>query len=383
MRKVDGTTITVTDLLGYFPERRTARTLYTAEELGAIIVRERARTDRTGRPFCTVVFDVAKTGSRMYVRDLYRLQSLLEQRLRWLDDIGYLEEDALCVVLPETSADAAQKLTSEIISRAADDEIALRARVYVYPSAGSTTTPTSSSGGQPADDTPVPSAPAAPAESAVTPAASVPVESLRGFLAQGMPEAKKAMDVVVSLLAIIISSPVMIVAALAVKLTSPGPIVFRQIRVGRGGRPFTIYKFRSMYIDAEARKRDLMKQNEVDGPVFKIKNDPRVTPVGRIIRKLSIDELPQLFNVLNGDMSLIGPRPPVPSETAEYQLWQWRRLDVTPGLTCIWQVYGRSRVSFNTWMRMDIEYIRRRGLAHDLSLLISTVPAILFGRGAH
>jgi lipopolysaccharide/colanic/teichoic acid biosynthesis glycosyltransferase len=138
-----------------------------------------------------------------------------------------------------------------------------------------------------------------------------------------------------------------------------------------------------MYIDAEERKKELMKHNEVDGPVFKMKNDPRVTPVGRIIRKLSIDELPQLFNVLKGDMSLIGPRPPVPQETAQYENWQWRRLDITPGLTCIWQVYGRSRVTFNQWMRMDIEYIRRRGLLHDLHLLFSTIPAVLFGSGAH
>ncbi len=170
--------------------------------------------------------------------------------------------------------------------------------------------------------------------------------------------------------------------ALAIRLTSPGPILFRQTRVGMNGRKFTFYKFRSMVIDADAQKAKLQHLNEMDGPVFKIRNDPRVTSVGRFLRKFSLDEFPQMWNVLRGDMSLVGPRPPVPAEVEKYESWARRRLSVRPGLTCLWQVSGRNTVNFQQWMELDLQYIDNWTLGLDLKILVKTVPAVLGGRGA-
>ena len=194
---------------------------------------------------------------------------------------------------------------------------------------------------------------------------------------------KRLMDIVLSILAIIVFSPVFLITALLLKLTSPGPIIFSQVRVGRYGRHFKFYKFRSMYIDAEARKAELMKLNESgDGVIFKMKRDPRITPVGRFIRKFSIDELPQLFNVLLGDMSLVGPRPPLPSEVRTYTLEERKRLNITPGITCLWQVSGRSELPFSKQIALDKEYIASRSAWKDFLILLKTIPAILTGRGA-
>ena len=194
---------------------------------------------------------------------------------------------------------------------------------------------------------------------------------------------KRATDIVVSLVGMLLLSPVFLAIAIAVKLSSPGPAIFCQTRVGRYGRHFKFYKFRSMYIDAEARKAELLKHNESgDGVIFKMKHDPRITPVGRFIRKFSIDELPQLFNVLLGDMSLVGPRPPLPSEVRTYTLEERKRLNVTPGITCLWQVSGRSELPFSKQIALDKEYISSRSAWKDFLILLKTVPAILTGRGA-
>ena len=194
---------------------------------------------------------------------------------------------------------------------------------------------------------------------------------------------KRLMDVILSILAIIAGSPVFLLTALLIKITSPGPIIFSQVRVGKFGRHFKFYKFRSMYIDAEARKAELMKHNESgDGVIFKMKRDPRITSVGRFIRKFSIDELPQLFNVLLGDMSLVGPRPPLPSEVRTYTLEARKRLNITPGITCLWQVSGRSELPFSKQIALDKEYIASQSAWKDFLILLKTIPAILTGKGA-
>lgn len=194
---------------------------------------------------------------------------------------------------------------------------------------------------------------------------------------------KRVADVVISFFMLVLLSPVMLLAALAIKLTSPGPVLFRQMRSGLNGRLFTLYKFRSMYIDAEARKKELASLNEMDGPVFKIKNDPRIMPVGKFLRKSSIDELPQLWNVLIGDMSLVGPRPLPEEEARNCIRWQRRRLSMRPGITCIWQVSGRNRITdFNEWVRLDLHYIDTWSLALDAKILLKTVPVVLFRKGA-
>ncbi|MBX7115890.1 MAG: sugar transferase [Myxococcaceae bacterium] len=193
---------------------------------------------------------------------------------------------------------------------------------------------------------------------------------------------KRLFDIVLSSLALWALLPLFTVVAVLIKLTSRGPILFRQHRVGLYGKSFNMLKFRSMVINAEELKAKLEKLNEQAGPVFKMKNDPRVTGIGRFIRKFSIDELPQLVNVLRGDMSIVGPRPPVPPEVAKYEAWQRRRLSVRPGLTCIWQVSGRNQISFDQWMYMDMEYIDHWSLRNDVSLILKTFPVVFTGRGA-
>jgi exopolysaccharide biosynthesis polyprenyl glycosylphosphotransferase len=194
---------------------------------------------------------------------------------------------------------------------------------------------------------------------------------------------KRCLDLAVSSLAILAVSPLMILTALLIKLDSPGPVLFRQVRVGKDGEHFNCYKFRSMYIDAERRKAELMVKNEADGPVFKMKNDPRITRVGRVIRKLSIDELPQLFNVLKGEMSLVGPRPALPSEVATYTFEQIGRLHAIPGITGLQQVSGRSNLDFKRWVELDLQYISEQSVWKDIEILIKTIPAVIFSKGAY
>jgi exopolysaccharide biosynthesis polyprenyl glycosylphosphotransferase len=195
--------------------------------------------------------------------------------------------------------------------------------------------------------------------------------------------AKRVLDVMVSSIMLVLLSPLLLAVALLIKLTSPGPVFFAQERVGMNKRKFRLLKFRSMVVDAEARKRELAAQNEVDGPVFKIRNDPRVTPVGYWLRKTSIDELPQLINVLKGEMSLVGPRPPLPSEVDQYEWIYRRRLSIKPGITCLWQIGGRNNLPFARWMELDREYIENWSIWLDLKILFKTVPVVLLGRGAY
>jgi exopolysaccharide biosynthesis polyprenyl glycosylphosphotransferase len=193
---------------------------------------------------------------------------------------------------------------------------------------------------------------------------------------------KRFFDVVVSGLTLVAMAPVFAGLALAIRLDSPGPIFFRQRRVGRNGRTFQMVKFRSMYRDAEARLEALKAQNEMSGPVFKMREDPRVTAVGRFLRRTSLDEFPQFWNVLVGDMSVVGPRPPLPAEVRQYKRWQRRRLSVKPGITCVWQISGRNNIDFDRWMELDLEYIDNWSLWGDLLIFLRTIPAVLASRGA-
>ncbi len=195
---------------------------------------------------------------------------------------------------------------------------------------------------------------------------------------------KRALDLTITTLALVALAPLIAVVACLIKLHDGGPVFFRQRRIGRDGIPFWCYKFRSMVQNAEALRAALAAQNVhgPDGITFKVKRDPRITPIGRLLRKTSLDELPQLINVLRGEMSLVGPRPPLPSEVALYNEWHLQRLAVLPGLTCLWQVSGRAELPFEEQVRLDLEYIARRNLALDLSLLVRTVPAVISGRGA-
>lgn len=194
---------------------------------------------------------------------------------------------------------------------------------------------------------------------------------------------KRTIDIIGAGLGLILLSPIIAIVACAVKVTSKGPIFFSQKRVGKNGELFEMYKFRSMVVNAEELKENLEEQNEMSGPMFKIKDDPRITKVGKFIRKTSIDELPQLWNVLKGDMSLVGPRPSLPKEVEQFDNWMFKRLSVRPGLTCYWQVSGRNNIDFEDWMKLDCRYVDERNLWIDIKLIFKTVFVLFGDKNAH
>ena len=193
---------------------------------------------------------------------------------------------------------------------------------------------------------------------------------------------KRIIDIVASFIGIILLSPLILIVSILIKLESKGEVIFKQKRVGLNGKEFYMYKFRSMVINAEELKEKLESQNEMSGPMFKINDDPRITKVGKFIRKTSIDELPQLINVIKGDMSLVGPRPSLPKEVKKFEPWMMERLEVKPGLTCIWQVSGRNNIDFEDWMKLDIKYVRERSFKLDIKLILKTVLVLLGDKNA-
>lgn len=357
-------------------EHRHLDELLSPTQVAASIRRERARADRLGGCFVLVVFrlDEPEINNRKFLR----LARISLQSVRNTDEVGRYDARSICAILPDTDSVGAQRLVDRVEQQAAGGWTRLRLTtlVYAYPH-------------HPGDDglNPLPAERLSTSETSTTsmrigPEAARVVYPLAELLVRRTPVWKRAIDIVAASIGIIVTAPAMVLAALAIKLTSAGPVIFRQPRAGLGGRTFTIYKFRTMVVDAESRKASLRAISEQDGPAFKMKSDPRVTGVGRILRETSLDELPQLFNVLKGDMSLVGPRPLPVDESSACDQWHKRRLDVAPGLTCIWQVEGRSRVSFEQWMRMDMAYLRSRRLGGDLLLLLRTLPAVLLRQGA-
>jgi len=347
--------------------------LLSPTQVAASVRRERARADRLGGCFTLVVFRLDEP--EVNQRKLMRLARIALQSVRNTDEVGRYDARSICAILPDTDAVGAQRLVDRVEQQAAGGWTRLRltSLVYVYPhhpGDGGLTQPHAEQHSVSASSM------------RIGPEAARVVLPLSGLLARRTPGWKRAIDIAAASIGILVTAPAMILAAVAIKLTSAGPVIFRQPRAGLGGRVFTIYKFRTMVVDAESRKASLRAVSEQDGPAFKMKSDPRVTKVGRILRETSLDELPQLFNVLKGDMSLVGPRPLPVDESNACRQWHKRRLDVAPGLTCIWQVEGRSRVTFEQWMRMDMAYLRSRRLGSDLMLLLRTVPAVLLRQGA-
>ena len=354
------------------------RCLQSQERFHALVHRERARADRTQRPFALVSFRISsRYASR---RNLLRMAKTALLRSRVTDDVGWFERHIVASLLPETTTQGAW-VYAQGVADAVYAKLGFfpEVKVYSYPSNWVDRR-------DPEEyETAVVRRPRMHQDFPEGPVAAEPAGSaisMERLFLRPMSPAKRAMDLVGGWAILLMISPILLVAALAVKLSSPGPVIFRQKRAGIGGRPFIMYKFRSMYIDAEQRKAALMHLSQQDGPAFKMENDPRITFVGRWLRKTSIDELPQLWNVIKGDMSLVGPRPPTFDEVEKYETWFNRRLEITPGLTCIWQVYGRSRVAFHDWMRMDVRYAGRASLWQDVKLMANTIPAVVFGRGA-
>jgi lipopolysaccharide/colanic/teichoic acid biosynthesis glycosyltransferase len=341
----------------------------------SILDRERARADRSGDPVSVVTFTPADPHNGQ--ETLTSLARLLPGRMRCTDEVGWLTSREICVVMPNTGVEGARKVIEEICQSLPTDLPSPVFTLYVYPQEE---VEQDDSAGQPpsGEQQPIATAPALEGQPIGNEALA-----LETLLVKPMPLTKRVIDVLGALVGLLILAPLFLLIAVAIKLSSRGPVFFKQRRSGRGGKPFSMYKFRTMVVDAEARKADLLALNEQDGPAFKMKKDPRVTRVGRFLRQTSLDELPQLWNVLTGDMSLVGPRPLPCSETESCAGWQRRRLEVTPGITCFWQVRGRSSVSFADWVRMDVQYIRSQSLPQDLKLLFLTVPAVLLRRGAH
>jgi lipopolysaccharide/colanic/teichoic acid biosynthesis glycosyltransferase len=340
------------------------RELTPMPQFRRMLSRERARSDRTGQGFSLVIF--APRDPRSVDGTLRRLAIVLQRRLRTSDEAGWVDGERLGAFLPCTPAAGAWKVADDVCAAFPIELDPPFCRVYCYP------------GVNRGSGTPLPVHDAALAAGDD----DRPVESAEVLFCRGLPWWKRSLDVLLSAVALVLLSPLLAVIALAVKLTSPGPVFFKQLRSGLGDRPFMMLKFRSMTRDAERHREELAALNEQDGPAFKIRNDPRVTPLGWLLRRTSLDELPQLWNVLRGEMSLVGPRPLPCHETRQCAPWHRQRLQVTPGLTCIWQVYGRSRVGFDEWMRMDIRYTRSQSLWADVKLLLKTIPAVLSCKGA-
>ncbi|MBK7875207.1 MAG: sugar transferase [Planctomycetes bacterium] len=361
------------------------------------LIRERLRSDRTGAPLVLAVLNlpVVRWEGRIPSEAVERLRS----RLRATDVLGWFGPKKLGVLLTDTDLDGARAVVAALDGLLERGPGVSPWRLYAYPdvpSADSNPPSKRNSGDRrghrsvaphPLDATDIeviePDVDAEGESVATTnDATSGEVEPLRALFLQPSSWTSRGLDLLGSGLALMLVAPVILLAGIAVKLTSPGPVFFRQKRCGLGGRPFEILKLRTMYIDAEARKKELLQFNEQTGPVFKMTHDPRITPIGRFLRRTSIDELPQFWNVFRGDMTLVGPRPPIPAEVQDYATWQLRRLEVPGGLTCIWQVSGRSTVLFEDWVRMDIRYSKQRSLFFDLGLILRTIPAVLTCRGA-
>jgi lipopolysaccharide/colanic/teichoic acid biosynthesis glycosyltransferase len=331
-------------------------------QMRRVLARERADSDRANTTLSLLAFSITDDNS---FEDLLLLASVLNWRVPRPDMIGLLGANHLGVVLPDTSISAAHEVAREVSEAVVEQcERELAYAVFVYPSYDIAAQP-------------CPDDPEVKLEERLQ---AHPMETL---FATPTPKWKQLVDLVGAAAGIVFLSPLLLAVSLAIKLGSPGPIFFLQDREGIGGRRFKILKFRTMYVDAERQKADLQELNEQDGPAFKIRNDPRVTPLGRILRRTCLDELPQLLNVLKGDMSLVGPRPLPWAESRACARWQRRRLDVIPGLTCTWQVRGGLNVSFDEWMRMDIEYAENYTLLNDLKLILQTMWRIVRMRASH
>ena len=342
--------------------------LLPSEAFAACLSRELQRTNRSGRPFVLAIFSAERSvyGHRAVLQDLSRL---LQSRVRATDILGWYGPAAVAVLLSDTDLEGGKIFADQIIGESGDAP--LRVAVTKYP-----------------DQAPV----------KPPPASAVGIDSLRYWFSgasrtdAARSPVKRILDVVGAVVAIILFAPIMLGTAVAIKATSPGPVIFRQMRLGFEGTPFVFLKFRSMRVDADDELHRQYTQRFVTGqldeaageaPLYKITSDPRLTPIGNFIRKTSIDELPQLFNVLKGEMSLVGPRPPLPYEVDRYQPWHLRRiLDVKPGMTGLWQVEGRSTTTFDDMVRLDLRYVDRWSIWLDLKILLKTVKAVVTCRGA-
>jgi len=344
-----------------WPDRNRGNDLFLDEKHFRFeLMRERSRVDRNHSSLTVLTIELPANRATRACFDY--LGRVLVDRLRSTDIIGFFADQQVGVLLPDTAKAGAWKVADDICSVYPVGRDRPNCDVFVYPedfTAHRDRTPKADT--EPVGDT-------------------VP-KSVESLLAQPNPTWKRVIDVLGAMVGLTLSLPLLAVAGVAIKLSSRGPIFYSQLREGLGGRRFRIYKLRTMQQGADENQSALRELSVQDGPAFKMENDPRTTWIGRLLRASSLDELPQFWNVLRGDMSLVGPRPLPVHESIQCAPWQRQRLSVMPGLTCIWQVNGRSRVSFDEWMRMDQQYIRRRSLLCDVNLLLATAVAVVVSRG--
>ena len=376
--------------------RRTGRAtrpwLLPEEEFHRLLDRERARADRASTAFSLVILD----GTGAPGTSVQAAFGILKERRRLTDDVGWFGTGTVGGLLPETGTVGAQSYLDSLHVRLIEGGCDLPTQLFTYrgssmegsgprgPGHGDRRRPTQPELPSASDATGVAARAMEPLPSGALPSRNplAAPQDLTPFFLKPLPGWKRLMDIAGSSVMMVLLSPLFAIVALLVRTTSRGPIIFRQQRAGMGGKPFTFFKFRTMFDGADAQKEALRAKNEVSGPVFKMKHDPRITPLGRILRRTSLDELPQLFNVLKGDMSLVGPRPPTLDEVPKYASWHRQRLDLIGGITGLWQVSGRTEVPFEEWMRMDIRYSRGRSLKLDFAILFKTMWAVVSGRGA-
>jgi lipopolysaccharide/colanic/teichoic acid biosynthesis glycosyltransferase len=363
----------------------------SAEDFAHILEIERRRADRSNTAFSLLAFACQTDESLEAVYTC--LSAILQRRLRVTDSAGWLDARRVGVVLPDTLPSGAWILGQDICRQFPEHVPAPVCTVMGYPSEGLSgdSQKTDGANGNGRHHSERPSSKGHNGFLSPRPGHreedkggdSKPVESIEMLFVAPASRWTRLIDVMAACVGLVLLSPLFVMTALAIKCTSRGPVFFAQDRTGQGGRRFRMYKFRSMVVNAESLKPSLSALNEQDGPAFKLKNDPRVTKIGHFLRTTCIDELPQLWNVLRGEMSLVGPRPLPCEETDRCERWQRQRLEVAPGLTCTWQVFGGTHVSFAEWMRMDLRYAASRHFWIDMWLVAVTIPAILCRRRVH
>ena len=332
---------------------------------------ERMRVDRNGSTLSLLIITLPKT--KRDPADAGLLARVLEGRLRVTDSAGLLNDHQLGILLPDTSAAGAWKVASDVSEVFPPGPERPQCDVFIYPPKRRKKDHKEHKEHHDHDGDGEHSSPKH--------VENVDPPSSEEFFAKKLPWWKRTFDVGGAAFGLLASAPVILTAAAAIKASSRGPVFFAQEREGLGGRRFLIWKLRTMCVGAEKQKAELLEHSEQDGPAFKMRKDPRITRVGRFLRWSSFDELPQFWNVLIGDMSLVGPRPLPTVESQSCQAWQRRRLDVTPGMTCTWQVEGRGKVKFDDWIRMDLRYAEQRTFWRDVKLMVTTLPSMIFHRG--
>lgn len=366
---------------------RWTATLLNQREFQRALSKERSRVDRNGNCFGFIILRLESlTAARTQT---VRLGKLLHRRLRDTDEKGHLGLGRIGLLLPETAGAETDRVMNDILKLASEQNLQIDAESFVYPDKDESGDHSDSDWSTVLPDKVVQSRTGFAGSNfeevlkSNKSNESVSHHSMLMEAAFPYPRWKRAIDVAGASAGLLLGAPLLAAAALAVKSTSSGPVLFTQSRTGYLGRPFEIYKIRTMVANAEELKADLQESNERDGPAFKMKRDPRITTVGRFLRATGLDELPQLLNVLRGDMAIVGPRPLPIDEAAQCNAWQKRREEVKPGLTCFWQIAKSRQISFTEWMRLDLAYAQRSSPWLDIRLILRTVVSVVLGRVGH